>query len=773
MKTFRYSLLCISWLIILHPAARAQDELRAAWQVTNFDIAVSGLGNDRFLNARATLTLRNVGRGAGSTVSLRISPKAEIKAASVNGASAPFRTAPERNLLRPTVTLPSPVTPNGSVTVALDYRLPVEENSGLAAISAVGSQFLQDPREPLSFWYPAPNTSFALRGADYAPFRLRVAGDNLVASGVDLVASGVEKPPGVYEQTLNAQPFFLTGTWDSITGAAESRGISALLSKGASADERKQAAALISLAANARTFYSGLLGAAPDAPVRLVAVTRGAGFNDAGTVLLNAAAFRRSKIDSTTALLISESVARLWIGGATPVRGEGSGVLREGLARFLATLFLEKQFGAEVAEAERERQRSAFAVVARRDAPLSRTTPLDDTYFSSVSNKGAMVWRLADHMLGGDTFRGIVRALLQTARSDPNGLTLAATRAALAERGGAGFKTILDQELDQPSDLDLMIGVPQARAGEWAVALRNLGSVDVVVTVAATTDRGERLTAQATIPSRNFAEAVFKTASRVVRVEVDPEKLYPQLDFTNDIAPRANTSENPLTDASRLFDAQEYGRAEAAARGILAASPRMQEARILLARAMLGQNKINDAEKEFRLAVEDPLPLPATLAWANLGLAEISMRRGQAGEAAQRFNEAVRADALYGSTLAARAGRIRAEAVTKTAPPVDESARAFIAQLDQAIRGGKKTEMDPLVIPGELVRFIRGVVGTQPEIWQTTVLRTEQLDANRLAADVSINARELGKDRAGTAVLILVRLGGSWKLGGIEFFEVR
>lgn len=766
MKTFRHSLLCISWLIVLHPAARAQDELRAAWQVTNFDIAVSGLGNDRFLNARATLTLRNVGRGSGSTVSLRISPKAEIKAASVNGASAPFRTAPERNLLRPTVTLPSPVTANGSVTVVLDYRLPVEENSGLAAISPVGSQFLQDPREPLSFWYPTPNTSFALRGADYAPFRLSVTGENVVSSGV-------EKSPGVYEQTLNAQPFFLTGTWDSITGAAESRGISALLPKGANADERKQAAALISLAANARSFYAGLLGAAPDVPVRLVAVTRGAGFNEAGTVLLNAAAFRRTKIDSTTALLISESVARLWIGGATPVRGEGSGVLREGLARFLATLFLEKQFGAEVAEAERERQRSAFAVVARRDAPLSRTTPLDDTYFSSVSNKGAMVWRLADHMLGGDTFRGIVRALLQTARSDPNGLTLAAIRAALAERGGAGFKTILDQELDQPSDLDLMIGVPQARAGEWAVALRNLGSVDAVVKVAATTDRGERLTAEATIPSRNFAEAVFKTASRVVRVEVDPEKLYPQLDFTNDIAPRASTSENPLTDASRLFDAQEYGRAEAAARGILAASPRMQEARILLARAMLGQNKINDAEKEFRLAVEDPLPLPATLAWANLGLAEISMHRGQAAEAAPRFNEAMRADALYGSTLAARAGRIRAEAAAKTAPPVDESARAFIAQLDQAIRSGKKTEMDLMVISGELVRFIRGVVGTQPEIWQTTVLRTEQLDANRLAADVGINARELGKDRAGTAVLILVRLGGSWRLGGIEFFEVR
>lgn len=761
MKLLRQILLCIAGLVLFSPAAPAQDDLRAAWQVTNFDIAVSGLGNDRFLNAHATLTLRNVGHGSGSTVSFRISPKAEIKTASVNGANASFRIAPERNLSRPTVTLPSPVAPDGSVTVTLDYRLPVEENAGLAAISPAGSQFL-----PLAFWYPSPNTLFAVRGADYAPFRLTVNGENVVSSGV-------EKSPGVFEQTLNGQPFFLTGNWETIAGTAEARGVNALIAKGASADERRQALALISLAANARSFYAQLLGAAPDTPVRLVGATRGAGFNDAGTMLLDVGAFRRSKIDSATALFVSESVARLWIGATTPVRGEGSGVLREGLTRFLATLFLEKQFGIQAAEAERARQRLAYAAVAKRDAPLSRTTPLDDTYFSSVANKGAMVFRLAEHLLGRDTFQGVVRALLQSAKSDPNGLTLAATRAALAERGGATLKSILDQELDQPTDLDLMIGIPQLRGGDWVVALRNLGSVDAVVPIAATTDRGERLTTETTIPSRNFAEAVFKTASRVVRAEVDPEKLYPQLDFANDIAPRANVSENPLADASRLFDAQQYVRAEAAAQEILGSSPRMQEARILLARAQLAQNKINDAEKEFRLALEDPLPMPATLAWANIGLAEISMRRGQAAEAAQRFNEAVRADAVYGSTLAARDGRIRAEAAAKTAPPVDESARAFIAQFDQAIKTGKKAEIDALTVPGELVKFTRGVVGTQPEIWQTTVLRTEQLDANRLAADVTINARELGKDRAGTAVLILVRVAGSWKLGGIEFFEVR
>ncbi len=78
-----------------------------------------------------------------------------------------------------------------------------------------------------------------------------------------------------------------------------------------------------------------------------------------------------------------------------------------------------------------------------------------------------------------------------------------------------------------------------------------------------------------------------------------------------------------------------------------------------------------------------------------------------------------------------------------------------------------------MIVPGELARFISGAVGTQPEAWQTRVLRSEQLDANRLALDVAINSRQLGADHAGTAVFILARVGGAWKLNAIDFFEVR
>ncbi|HEY0405063.1 MAG TPA: tetratricopeptide repeat protein, partial [Pyrinomonadaceae bacterium] len=304
-------------------------------------------------------------------------------------------------------------------------------------------------------------------------------------------------------------------------------------------------------------------------------------------------------------------------------------------------------------------------------------------------------------------------------------------------------------------------------------ALRNTGSFDAAVTVQATTASGQRLSVETNIPARGFAEAVFNTTAQPARVEIDPDKLYPQLDYINDVAPRTRLSEEALAEATTLFAQQNYARVEAITREVLSLAPGITEARVLLGRALLAQNKTDEAEKEFRASLETTAPAPSTLAWANVGLGEISLRKSQAAEAARRFNEAVRADAEYASTLAARAGRIKAEAAANAAPPPDEAARAFIAQLDQAIKGGRKAELEALIVPGELTSFVKGITASQPETWATRVLRTEPLDANRMAADVSITARQLGHDQAGTAVLVLTRLNNAWKLAGIEFFEVR
>jgi tetratricopeptide (TPR) repeat protein len=314
--------------------------------------------------------------------------------------------------------------------------------------------------------------------------------------------------------------------------------------------------------------------------------------------------------------------------------------------------------------------------------------------------------------------------------------------------------------------------MPQQRGGEWVSALRNLGSTDAATSVRGTMANGQQVTVDVVVPARNFGEAVFKTPAAIVRAEVDPDKLYPQLDYANDIVPAARDLQESIGEATRQFGAQDYIKAESIAREILTIAPHFQEAGIILARALLAQNRADEAEKLFRAALDDPLPTAATLAWANIGLGEISLKKGQAAEAAKRFNDAVHAEAEYASALVARASRIRAETAANTLP-VDAAVRTFVTQLDQAITSGKKAELDSRVVSGELTRFINGIVGTQPEIWQTRVLRTEQLDANLVGVDVSLNTKQLGREESGTALLVLSRASGGWKLAGIELFEVR
>jgi TolA-binding protein len=763
-------LFCLFLALLLSNQTFAQDEARAAWQVTNFDINVNSLGSERALNARAGITLRNVGRGAGSTATVRINSSAEIKGVTVGGATAGYRSLPDPRASsqrigaqRLTINLPASVAPNDTVVVTIEYRLPVDENSGVAAISPVESQFL-----PASLWYPTPNTAFAVRGADYAPFHLIVANVNAISSGVEKASAGNSS----FEQSLNGQPFFVTGNWDRV-GSANAKGVSAFLPKGSGDDDRKQAQSLIDFAADARTFFATMFGPAADLPIRLVAVKRGSGFDDAGTILLSEGSFRRKKIDAATALGIAEAISRLWIGAATPVRGDGSGVLREGLARFLATMFIEKQFGADAASEERARERLAYAAIAKRDTPLSRTTQAEPTYFNSVGNKGAMVWRLAYQMLGRDAFIATVNEVATAGKVDAEGFSLARFRAALAGRGGSTLKTILDQELDQPTDMDLMVGLPQQQGGQWTAAVRNLGSFDVRVTVAATTSAGQRVTAEVTVPAHDFAQAIFQSPASLVRAEIDPDKLYPQIDYANDAAPRTVEVASSLAEAMRLFGTQEYAKAETLIRQLISAAPRLQEARVLLARALLAQKKTDEAEREFRQLADEKLPTAPTLAWTSIGLGEIALQRGQPKQAAQLFSEAIRADAEYGATLNARAQRVRAEVAAGSAPAIDQSAKTFIERLDAAIRSGHESEIKPLVVAGELARFIRGAAGTPAEMWQTRVVRTEQLDVDQMAVDVEMQTKQLGVEHSGTAVFILAKIGGDWKLNAIELFEVR
>ena len=265
----------------------------------------------------------------------------------------------------------------------------------------------------------------------------------------------------------------------------------------------------------------------------------------------------------------------LWLGGAIDIRGDGQGVLREGLVRYIATQASENSFGSDVADVERLRQRSGYSVVARRDAPLSPVSPLDDFYYSAVANKGAMTWRLLEKRIGTNDFRA---ALISNSKDSE--LELSELRAAFAAE-----KPLVDYLFDGITDMNLMAGLPQAVGDTTKVALRNTGSFDATVNVTARSADGEVMSATATIRAESLGEINFKPRSKIVRVEVDSEKLYPQTDYSDDIAPRESTDSDLLLNVKRPFDKQDFAATEKAARQVLSNWPRYDDVRVLLARA--------------------------------------------------------------------------------------------------------------------------------------------------------------------------------------------
>ncbi|MDQ3062966.1 MAG: tetratricopeptide repeat protein, partial [Acidobacteriota bacterium] len=438
---------------------------------------------------------------------------------------------------------------------------------------------------------------------------------------------------------------------------------------------------------------------------------------------------------------------------------DGFGVIREGLARYVATQFLEKQFGKDIADIERLRQRTAYAAVVKRDSPLNIVSPIDDYYYSTVANKGAMIWRLLAKRIGQDEFFNIVRSQMNNGN-----LNLSELRSAFSTQ-----KELLDYSFDQVTETNLLVGVPQLNGAETKIALRNLGAIDATVNVVATTAGGEKLTAQSTIPAKKFGEINFKTTNKIVRAEIDSDKFYPQTDYSDDIAPREFEETDAILVVKRAFDQQDFIKAEKNARLALQAAPRFDDIRTWLARALYAQGKNADAEKEFRAVLDEKLPTARSLAWANVGLGEIALKNNQNAQATKFFEEAIKANAEYGASLAARSGISKSD----SAASVDETIKSFFVQFDKAAVSGRKADVNSLVVAGEMARFSDGISG-QAQEWNTRVVRVNKLDANTALAEVNLKIRLLNKAaESGTAVFLLSKVGGGWKLSGVEIFEVR
>src|SRR5436190_10822990 len=187
-----------------------------------------------------------------------------------------------------------------------------------------------------------------------------------------------------------------------------------------------------------------------------------------------------------------------------------------------------------------------------------------------------MAWRILAKRVGATEFSNTINKNTQDGT-----LTVAELRAAFSAQ-----KELLDYLFDQVTDMNLQVGLPQVNGTEAKCALRNTGAIDVTVDVSATTESGQKITAPATITATNYGEVAFKANGKIIRVEVDSDKLYPQTEYSDDVAPSETSDSDPLVTAKRYFDKQDFVNAEITARKVLRDLPRFDDMRTLLGRAL-------------------------------------------------------------------------------------------------------------------------------------------------------------------------------------------
>jgi tetratricopeptide (TPR) repeat protein len=317
--------------------------------------------------------------------------------------------------------------------------------------------------------------------------------------------------------------------------------------------------------------------------------------------------------------------------------------------------------------------------------------------------------------------------------------------------------------------MDLLVGLPLQNGAESTVALRNTGAIDATVAVEAVTASGERLKADTTIRAANYGEITFKTPAKITRVEIDTDKLYPQTEYSDDVAPKELSESDPLLAVKKLFDKQDYAGAQAAAQTVLRRYPRYDEVRVLLARSLLGQNRDAEAATEFKSVVDEKLPTARSLAWANEGLGEIAAKANQSAQAAKYAEAAIQADAEYGASLAARNLRNRVNGTTA----IDADIKDFFARFDKAAVTNRKADVDPLVVPGEVSKFASSVAGSTQQ-WTTQVKQVDKLDSNTALVETNLTIQLLNREpESGMAVFRMIKTAGGWKLAGVDMFEVR
>jgi hypothetical protein len=781
------SFLFVSALWFLLAPALAQE-----FEIKNYDVKATVKQDAHVIEVQAKLRLVNLsGRELADRVllattnkprlSFYLHNKATVTAMSVNGAAVQFKTGEPPRL--PLITVATDITTSFAATpefdVELTYSIPSTDRSQTVHISTAESYAL-----PNGFWVPVNHNPYADHGVDTAPFTLTI---NAPASKI--ISSGTRTGDNVYEQTLAAQPFFFAGNYDvtSVT-AAKSAKIEIYAPRGLDENGQQQIKRLADEATNIVNFYTDYFGVPQPGAFRIIATgTTGLTFSEPGAVSIDDSYFRRNLLDLGTIELITAAAAKSFIDGRVLMRGRGAGMMRDGLPIYLVAQYLGARYGEAQQTAALDRYRRAYEPIARgSDAPLLMQSPYDRSYTTVVYNKGALVWRLIEKKIGKAAFDKLVRSMLDRQRVDVLSLTewkaplCRATRCtsvkadvmAAAGAQQASLEEIFAQWIETVVVPDFAIGQPQATANGVESTLVNFGSGDIAVDIVATTEAGEKLNRTAFIKGGEYGAVSFPAGTKIARIEVDPDKLYPQKDYSNDVFPRRASPNEAYGQASLAFTKKDYATAEAKLKEALNAEPNSPILQSLLGRVLLATNKTDEAAKAFAETLKSqPIPLQA-FAWAQLGLGQLALQGNKFAAAATHFRLASASELDQATTLAARDGAVKAEQSANAAKAPDD-VRAFLKQLDDALLTGAADAVNPLVEQGNLREFVKRVTGSKPSTWTTDVLRAETWDADRIAVDTNVKVKIIGREGAGRAVYVLSRASGKWKLNDVPIFDVK
>jgi tetratricopeptide (TPR) repeat protein len=724
-------------------------------------------------------------------LSFFLNSKAKVESMKVNDASVPVKTSEDvrNNLLRVHTDITSTIASARELNVDIAYSIPSIDRSTSLHISSRDTILL-----PSSFWYPVVHTPYTGHGADTAPVSLTV----VAPAGLKVVSSGIRKSENSFEQSMAAQPFFIVGDYEVLTRGGESYPVELYFPRGASETGKQQAQRLADEAERIISFYVKYFGVAALAPFRIIASparqlstattdtlsqTREVTFATVGAVTLDDTIFRRDTMDLGTIELLSAAAARSWIDGQVLLRGLGTGLLRDSLPVYLATQYLGARYGAANVEEAFERYRRSYASIASNDAPLLMQSQVDRNYTTSVYNKGALVWRLLEKRVGKEIFEKALRASLTRSRVDV--LSLNEWKSPLCTLSRCvNFKSelikadasnqIVDEIFTNWIDTvvlpDFAVGQPQKTANGFESTVTNFGTGDMTIDVQAITDKGEKLRKSVTLKASEYGSVTFPASANITTIEADPEKLFLQSEYANDASPRRPSDTEAYGKANLAFSKNDFASAEALAREALKGNANAPTLLALLGRALLAQNKRDEALKVFTDVLKtEPLPIQA-FGWAHLGLGELALQQNNAAEASRHYRLAAAADLDAATTIAARDGALKAESDTTKIP---EEIRQFLQKFDASVLQSTADAINPFVELGNLRSFAKSLVVRKPSIWVTTPLGSEEWDATRTAVDVKLRIKIENEDYTGRAVYVISRAGGKMLLSEVPVFDVK